>query len=465
MSGSAWARRLGILPTAVLIFWGAAAPCAGQTLGLEFRVNTATSNVQTHPAVSGNGTGDFVIVWGSQTESGGSAYPVFGQRYAPSGAALGGPFAVALDTQLTYPAAAIALDASGGFVVVWVSPNQDGDHTGVYGRRFGGDGAPLTGEFRVNTYTTGYQGLPRVASSASNGFVVAWQSRGQFDGYNSTVFGQRYTSTGAPAGGEFRISASTTTDDSSPDVASDSAGHFVVTWFRTGGGLVARRYDTSGVPLGAEFPVSSGGDHPRVAAAPAGGFIVVWDIFNNVLSTGTIAAQRYSSAGAPLAARFMVSTQTNIDNDYPSVAFGSGGFAVVWSAGAVGMGSLGTRVRRYAASGTPIGSEFRVDTSFTSTSSLSSAIAPSKSDFVVAWTADDGSHDGIYARRVSGCLAGDVNGDGNVDVADVFYLINALFAGGPAPVCSGNVNGDMAVDVADVFYLINFLFAGGPAPL
>jgi hypothetical protein len=29
----------------------------------------------------------------------------------------------------------------------------------------------------------------------------------------------------------------------------------------------------------------------------------------------------------------------------------------------------------------------------------------------------------------------------------------------------GDVNGNGATDVADVFFLINFLFAGGPAPL
>jgi hypothetical protein len=61
---------------------------------------------------------------------------------------------------------------------------------------------------------------------------------------------------------------------------------------------------------------------------------------------------------------------------------------------------------------------------------------------------------------------GDANGDGTIDVADVFYLINALFAGGPQPpsTCVGDANNDGKVDVADVFYLINFLFAGGPPP-
>jgi hypothetical protein len=60
---------------------------------------------------------------------------------------------------------------------------------------------------------------------------------------------------------------------------------------------------------------------------------------------------------------------------------------------------------------------------------------------------------------------GDANGDGQRDVADVFYLINALFAGGPVPLGRADVDGIQGIDVRDIFYLINFLFAGGPAPV
>jgi hypothetical protein len=60
---------------------------------------------------------------------------------------------------------------------------------------------------------------------------------------------------------------------------------------------------------------------------------------------------------------------------------------------------------------------------------------------------------------------GDANGDGTVDLADVFYVINFLFAGGPVPLGRANVNGGSVIDVADVFYLINYLFAGGPPPV
>ncbi len=64
-----------------------------------------------------------------------------------------------------------------------------------------------------------------------------------------------------------------------------------------------------------------------------------------------------------------------------------------------------------------------------------------------------------------GAVPGDVNGDGVVTVADIFYLINYLFVGGSAPISSGDVNGDGVVTVADIFYLINYLFVGGPPPV
>src|SRR5207248_6584456 len=71
---------------------------------------------------------------------------------------------------------------------------------------------------------------------------------------------------------------------------------------------------------------------------------------------------------------------------------------------------------------------------------------------------------GPMANTSAQSLHGDANNDGQVGVADVFYLVNFLFAGGPAPTFNGDENGDGSVGVNDIFYLISFLFAGGPAP-
>jgi IPT/TIG domain/Dockerin type I domain len=63
----------------------------------------------------------------------------------------------------------------------------------------------------------------------------------------------------------------------------------------------------------------------------------------------------------------------------------------------------------------------------------------------------------------------DPNGDGTVDSSDIFFLVNYLFLGGPAPhgpggILSGDANGDGHVDASDIFYLVNYLFLNGPRP-
>jgi len=63
-------------------------------------------------------------------------------------------------------------------------------------------------------------------------------------------------------------------------------------------------------------------------------------------------------------------------------------------------------------------------------------------------------------------LTGDPNHDGIIDIADVVYLINYLFIGGPEPdpYESGDATCDGDIDIADMVYLINYLFWGGPPP-
>ncbi|MFH1686117.1 MAG: hypothetical protein ABIE70_01180 [bacterium] len=74
-----------------------------------------------------------------------------------------------------------------------------------------------------------------------------------------------------------------------------------------------------------------------------------------------------------------------------------------------------------------------------------------------------------------GCcqIVGDVNHDGaGPDIADLVYLVNYMFNGGPPPPCDegglfveADVNGDGAgPDIADLVYLVNYMFNGGPPP-
>ena len=88
---------------------------------------------------------------------------------------------------------------------------------------------PQGTEFHVNTYTTGSQRSPDVAIDTDGNFVITWQSNGQ-DGDGYGVYAQRYNSAGAVQGSEFRVNTYTTVSQSSPSVAMDASGDFIITW-------------------------------------------------------------------------------------------------------------------------------------------------------------------------------------------------------------------------------------------
>src|SRR5258706_1669199 len=288
-----------------------------------------------------------------------------------------------------------AADSVGNFVVVWASYQQDGSNAGVYGQRYSSAGAPLGGEFRVNTTTTGPQNYPQVASDSTGNFVVVWQG----NDYAQT-FAQRFSSTGAPLGGELHVNTSGYAGG--PAVASSPTGDFVVVWVtRFAAQILGQRFSSSGAPIGTNFPVTPGAGtvlHPRVASDSGGNFVVVFtdsDGYGN-----GVFGQRFSSAGAPLGSEFQINTYTTSSQIQPVVASdGSGNFVVVWYDQVQGGGAdFG---RRFASTGEPLTGEFRIDTSGTAARQFPTVASDAAGNFVAAWTRLDGGTIGVSARLFS----------------------------------------------------------------
>ncbi|MGB5105229.1 MAG: PQQ-dependent sugar dehydrogenase [Candidatus Zixiibacteriota bacterium] len=65
-----------------------------------------------------------------------------------------------------------------------------------------------------------------------------------------------------------------------------------------------------------------------------------------------------------------------------------------------------------------------------------------------------------------GPICGDADGNSIVTISDAVYLINYIFAGGPAPspLSAGDSDCNGIVTISDAVYLINYIFSGGPAP-
>src|SRR5262249_4757449 len=139
----------------------------GDRLGAEFPVTTFTSLNQSFPSVSSDAAGNFVVVWDSYNQDAAFTYGIFGQRYAADGTPRGGEFRINSHTQSDQRHPSVSLDADGDFVVVWAGSNQDGDGEGIFGQRYASSGMPQGGEFRLNTYTTGFQYYPTVTMDAA----------------------------------------------------------------------------------------------------------------------------------------------------------------------------------------------------------------------------------------------------------------------------------------------------------
>lgn len=79
---------------------------------------------------------------------------------------------------------------------------------------------------------------------------------------------------------------------------------------------------------------------------------------------------------------------------------------------------------------------------------------------------NDAAFSAVGKVTLIGHLAGDINNDGAVNVADVVYLADYLFAGGLAPLVdeTADADGNCRINVADLTYLVNYLYRGGPAP-
>ena len=197
--------------------------------GAEFRVNSFTTSDQNTAAIAADADGDFVVAWNSYAEDG-SSFGIFAQRYSAAGAIRGAAFRVNTFTTGIQDFPAAAMDADGDFVITWRSEAQDGSGAGVFAQRFNAVGVAQGGEFRVNSFTTGIQNVPRVAMDASGDFVVAWNSYPGQDGSEYGVYAQRYDSAGVAQGGEFRVNTFTTDDQRNPKVTMDADGDLVIAW-------------------------------------------------------------------------------------------------------------------------------------------------------------------------------------------------------------------------------------------
>ncbi len=396
------------------------APAVAQLapIGSEFQANSFTTANQYRGDVATDGSGNFVVVWGSGMFAGisqdGESFGVFGQRFASGGAKLGSEFLVNSYTAGPQFEGRVAAAPGGDFLVVWRDgsglDSGDGSSAGIFGQLFDSSGATVGIQFQVNSYTFTQQIQPDVAADGNGAFVAVWAS--QADNSIFGIFGQRFASDGTPIGGEFQINTFTVGRQDTPSVAADASGGFVVTWKSenqdgSGYGVFGQRFASSGAATGTEFQINSftidDQQFPEVASAATGAFVVVWSSYLQDGSYNGLFGQRFDSAGMTAGSEFQVNVNTVYSQYLAAVASQpDGGFLVTWS-DYLGIGDGYAIVGRlYDSSGAAVGSPFQVSISQNVYPRQPRAAAAPAGNYVVVWQsfAQDGDDQGMFGVRL-----------------------------------------------------------------
>ncbi|HEY5232851.1 MAG TPA: hypothetical protein VIK35_04880 [Verrucomicrobiae bacterium] len=297
-------------------------------------VNASTNNFQISPAVAVLKNGNVVVVWSSFDEAGSdSLQDVYGQVFSPTGQKIGGEFLINQFTSYNQRTPAVAALQNGGFVVTWVSEQQNKQavlpgttntaavlaatttpSADIYARLYSGDGTASGGEFLVNS-NSNPSANPSVAAASDGGFLIAWDAHDMVNTTNGwDIYARSFSSNGA-GGAVALVNTHIYGDQYAPRVSAIGTDYLVV-W--TSLGQDGSREGVYGqflhdvAPVGGEFRVNTTtiGQQmqPVVTSDGAGQFLVVWTTYTGSPYSFDLFAQRYINVAAlvePMAAPFI----------------------------------------------------------------------------------------------------------------------------------------------------------------
>jgi hypothetical protein len=361
--------------------------------GAEFQVNKHTTYDQKNAAIAMDRSGNFVVVWSSYDQDC-SSNGVFGRLFDPNCIPLDEEFQINTTSSGNQAEPAVAMDSAAGFVVAWQGPGlTEGEQEDIFARRFDPNGLPIGDEFEVNSYTDDQQLFPSAAINDDGTFIIVWESDNMPELGDKAICGQLYDSNGVEFGAEFFINAESSVCRY-PDVETDANGNFAVVWLddKSSNSIMAGLFDPNGTPRTDTFKVNtvrfSSITKPSVAMDATGKFVVTWDGDPNLAGLDDIHARLYDANGTPLGEQFLVNTTLAGAQQYPQAAMNDDGeFVIVWDC-RIDPNSESERDiygQRFDSQGQRLGDEFQVNTYVADDQRNPAVVIGPDGQFIVAW--------------------------------------------------------------------------------
>ncbi len=402
----------------------------GSDIGSEIRVNSYTTNRQLLPSVASNGT-SYLVVW-QTLEQDGDSYGIYRQLFKSDGTKFNRESLINTYTTSSQFSPCVASDGT-LYLVVWVSSNQDGDGYGIYGQFVDKFSAKVGSEFKINSYTSGNQKEPAVASNGRT-FLVVWTSENQ-DGDNDGVYGQLLDNNGN-IGSAFQINSYTIDDQYQPAVTASGADYLISWNSNEQDGSAGEIFSTK---LTYQDPVISvqpqsqtiyeGSDVVFTVSASShiGGVQYQW--FKNSMPVGTgsslllekvtmadndtqifcVASDSLNSnstqtailtvlPGYQLASEILVNTYTTSVQKSPAVSYNSRNFIITWQSDGQDGSAYGIYAQQLDNDGLKIGAELQINT-YTTSFQINPSVT-SSNNYFIAWQSEeqDGDDYGVFAQ-------------------------------------------------------------------
>jgi hypothetical protein len=325
----------------------------------------------------------------------------------------------------------VAVADDGSFVVVWMQTTIDQvdgqDDSDIMAQRFNADGTPAGDAFLVNTTTADFQVQPAVAMNASGEFVISWLTQhpwiNQWGGEETydDVYARRFDADGTALGNDFVLNADLDDHRGMLEVAIHDDGSFMAAWNihdsdANSSQTFIRRYDATGNAIGNEAAIAYGHfmTYPDIEFTPDGGFLLAYT------DDQSLSVQRFDSNASPIGS--MVSVHGNTWVNSPSIAVdATGGFVVAWDHYDSQYGNISAHnvyARRFTADGVAVGETFEVSSSELGHYDLFTSVAMSADgNFVVTWMTRDLSQ----PNTLNDIVARAFNSDG-VPIGDQFVV-------------------------------------------
>ena len=336
--------------------------------------NAATdSETDSDPQVTTDGAGNWVAVWESTENLGGTIGwddDIFVSRSSDDGATWTTP--AALNTNAATDSGddqfpQVTTDGAGSWVAVWFSSDTLGSTIGIdwdiLVARSSDNGATWTAPVALNTNAatdSGYDSRPQVTADGAGNWVAVWDSSDSLGGTIGTdqdILVSRSNDAGATWTAPAALNTNAATDsggDWSPQVTTDGAGSWVAVWYSTdtlGGTIgvdrdifVSRSSDdgatwTTPAALNTNAATDSGIDEsPQVTTDGAGSWVAVWwsddSLGSTIGSDNDILVSRSSDAGAtwtaPAALNANAATDSGNDLSPEVTTDEAGSWVAVW---------------------------------------------------------------------------------------------------------------------------------------